>query len=115
MGEDYIPIESNNKAQKYLHILSEFPHRIYISNHPESNRNNLLALLKVEFGWWWVGYYFVHKDQLVLGAFQGPPACTSIDKGNGVCGKCWEIGKSIVVANVNEFEGHIACSSKSQS
>lgn len=83
--------------------------------HPLSNICNVLSMLKAEFGWWWVGFYFLHGDRLVLGPFQGPPACTNIFKGSGVCGKCWELDYEIIVENVNDFEGHIACSSASQS
>lgn len=58
-------------------------------------------MLKTEFNWWWVGYYFVHNNRLVLGAFQGPPACTNIFEGNGVCGTSWKLNKTIIVKNVN--------------
>jgi GAF domain-containing protein len=80
-----------------------------------SNTSNASALLKEIFGWWWVGFYRVQNNQLILGPFQGPSACTKIEYGKGVCGKTWEIKQSIVVPNVHEFEGHIACSSLSNS
>jgi len=80
-----------------------------------SNTSNAAALLKEIFGWWWVGFYRVYNNQLILGPFQGPSACTKIEYGKGVCGKTWEIKQSIVVPNVHEFEGHIACSSLSNS
>lgn len=80
-----------------------------------SNTSNAAALLKEIFGWWWIGFYRISKNQLVLGPFQGPTACTKINFGKGVCGKTWEIQQTIVVPNVHEFEGHIACSSLSNS
>jgi GAF domain-containing protein len=80
-----------------------------------SNTSNAAALLKEIFGWWWVGFYRIYNNQLILGPFQGPSACTKIEYGKGVCGKTWEIKQSIVVPNVHEFEGHIACSSLSNS
>lgn len=80
-----------------------------------SNTSNAAALLKEIFGWWWVGFYRVYNNHLILGPFQGPTACTKIEYGKGVCGKTWEIKQSIVVPNVHEFEGHIACSSLSNS
>lgn len=80
-----------------------------------ANTSNAAALLKEIFSWWWVGFYRISNNQLVLGPFQGPTACTKIDLGKGVCGKAWEIQQTIVVPNVHEFEGHIACSSLSNS
>ena len=80
-----------------------------------ANLANAAALLKDIFGWWWVGFYRVMHDELVLGPFQGPVACTRIGKGKGVCGASWIESKTLVVPNVDEFPGHIACSSKSKS
>jgi L-methionine (R)-S-oxide reductase len=72
-------------------------------------------MLKEEFKWYWIGLYLVHEEKLVLGPFQGPPACPIIFKGQGVCGSCWAQNKTIIVEDVNKFEGHIACSTKSKS
>jgi GAF domain-containing protein len=80
-----------------------------------ANLSNTAALLKETFGWWWVGFYLVKKDELVLGPFQGPVACTRIGIGKGVCGTAWAQKQSIVVPDVHEFPGHIACSAASNS
>ena len=101
MGEDYLPLIEADKAKKYEHILEEMEWRVDRSNHALSNLSNVVSMLKIEFNWWWVGFYFVYKGVLVLGTFQGPPACTKIFKGNGVCGKCWEENQEIRVDNVN--------------
>lgn len=76
---------------------------------------NAAALLKDASGWFWVGFYIVHGNELWLGPFQGSPACFTIGKGKGVCGTAWETSSTIVVPDVELFEGHIACSSESRS
>lgn len=76
---------------------------------------NLAALLHSEFGFWWTGFYRAQGDELVLGPFQGPIACTRIPYGKGVCGSAWKQGGTIVVPDVDAFPGHIACSSESRS
>jgi len=80
-----------------------------------ANMANLAAMLKAQFGWHWVGFYLVKGDDLVLGPFQGPIACTRISRGKGVCGKAWSSRQSIIVQDVSLFPGHIACSALSQS
>lgn len=80
-----------------------------------ANLANVSAVLKEKFDFWWVGFYLVHEDELVLGPFQGPVACTRIGFGKGVCGKVFQTLKPEVVKNVEEFPGHIACSSESKS
>lgn len=80
-----------------------------------ANLANTTALLKDAFGWWWVGFYLVKGDELVLGPFQGPVACTRIAKGKGVCGSAWSSKSTVVVDNVHEFPGHIACSAQTNS
>lgn len=80
-----------------------------------ANLANVAAALKTQFGWLWVGFYLVKNNELVLGPFQGPIACTRIAKGRGVCGNAWEKAETILVDDVNAFPGHIACSSLSQS
>lgn len=80
-----------------------------------ANLANTAAALKEAFGWWWVGFYLVKNDELVVGPFQGPVACSRIAKGKGVCGTSWEQASTIVVPDVNQFPGHIACSAASQS
>lgn len=80
-----------------------------------ANLGNICALLKYEMNWFWVGFYHVKSAELVLGTFQGPVACTRIQKGKGVCGSAWLNNETIVVPNVDLFDGHIACSSASKS
>ena len=80
-----------------------------------ANLANMAAALKEAFDFFWVGFYIVKKDQLVLGPFQGPIACTRIGYGKGVCGTSWKESRTIIVDDVNQFPGHIACSSLSQS
>ena len=80
-----------------------------------ANMSNLSSLIHFTFGFWWTGFYLVDGDQLVLGPFQGPLACTRIPYGKGVCGTAWAEGRTIVVPDVERFPGHIACSSESRS
>ena len=80
-----------------------------------ANLANVTAALKQQFGWLWVGFYLVKEDELVLGPFQGPIACARIQKGKGVCGTSWANGETLVVPDVDQFPGHIACSSLSKS
>ena len=80
-----------------------------------ANIGNILAAIKFRMNWFWVGLYKVENDELVLFMFQGPHACTIIKKGKWVCGTCWEKNQTIIVDNVHNFDGHIACNSASQS
>src|SRR6202521_4132522 len=114
MSED-LQIASGSKTEKYESLLPQITG--LIDGEPDliSNLANVAAALKEQFEWLWVGFYLVKKDQLVLGPFQGPVACTRIDMGRGVCGTCWEKKETIIVANVEDFPGHIACSSSSKS
>ncbi len=80
-----------------------------------ANLSNITSLIHHEFNFWWTGFYFVKDEQLVLGPYQGPVACTRIGYGKGVCGTAWEKGETQVVKDVHEFPGHIACSSESNS
>jgi L-methionine (R)-S-oxide reductase len=80
-----------------------------------ANMANVCAALKEQFNWFWVGFYLVKDDELVLGPFQGPVACTRIGLGRGVCGSAWEQEKTLIVPDVDAFPGHIACSSASRS
>jgi GAF domain-containing protein len=80
-----------------------------------ANMANVCAMIKEVFDFWWIGFYIVNGDELVLGPFQGPVACTRIKKGRGVCGASWEKGEIILVPDVEDFPGHIACSSESKS
>ena len=80
-----------------------------------ANMANIVAALHTTFHFWWTGFYLVKGDELVLGPFQGPIACTRIPFGKGVCGTAWQQNKTLIVPNVHEFPGHIACSSASKS
>ncbi|HMX38442.1 MAG TPA: GAF domain-containing protein, partial [Ferruginibacter sp.] len=80
-----------------------------------ANLANITAALKEQFGWLWVGFYLVRGEELVLGPFQGPVACTRIKKGRGVCGTSWQKAQTLIVPDVEKFPGHIACSSLSRS
>lgn len=110
----YIP-EAASKAIKYEAIIPQI-HSL-ISDEPDliSNLANIAAALKEAFGFFWVGFYLVKDDQLVLGPFQGPIACTRIAFGKGVCGTAWKESKTQLVPDVDAFPGHIACSSASKS
>lgn len=110
----YIPEEAS-KAIKYEAIIPQI-HSL-ISDEPDliSNLANIAAALKEAFGFFWVGFYLVKENQLVLGPFQGPIACTRIAFGKGVCGTAWKEAKTQLVPDVDVFPGHIACSSASKS
>lgn len=114
MAEE-IEIITGTKKQQYESLLPQIDS--VINGEPDliANLANVSACLKQQFGWLWVGFYIVKGDELVLGPFQGPLACTRIKKGKGVCGTSWEKKKTIIVPDVNAFPGHIACSSSSQS
>jgi L-methionine (R)-S-oxide reductase len=108
-------ISGQTKKEKYVELLPQ----IYALTESESswiaNLANTSAALKEAFGFFWVGFYLVDNNQLVLGPFQGPIACTRISLGKGVCGTSWEQKTAILVADVEAFPGHIACSSLSRS
>ena len=103
------------KSEKYERLAAQA--QALLADEPDTVANlaNLAALLKTEFNFWWVGFYLVKQDQLVLGPFQGPVACTRIGYGKGVCGTAWAKAESVVVPDVHQFEGHIACSAASNS
>jgi len=114
MSESIVLIEGT-KEQKYQSLLPQITAIITGETDLIANMANISSALKEQFEWWWVGFYLVKQDQLVLGPFQGPIACTRIAKGRGVCGTAWVEGKTQIVKDVNQFAGHIACSSRSQS
>jgi L-methionine (R)-S-oxide reductase len=114
MAEDLI-IASGSKAEKYEKLLPQIHALIGSETDEIANLANVTAALKETFGFFWVGFYLVKADELVLGPFQGPVACTRIQKGRGVCGTSWESKATIVVEDVEQFPGHIACSSLSKS
>ena len=114
MAEDLLII-TGTKEEQYKTLLPQI--KALLDGEPDlvANLANLAAALKEQFNWLWVGFYLVKNDELVLGPFQGPVACTRIKKGRGVCGKAWEDKKTLIVADVEKFPGHIACSSLSRS
>lgn len=128
---ELITVSGLTKKEKYLSLIPQIKALIEGENDCIANVSNILAALKYSMNFFWVGIYFVKKlpadlsssqrnksgkeSELVLGPFQGPVACTRIAYGTGVCGKSWELKKTIIVEDVNQFPGHIACSSMSKS
>lgn len=114
MAED-LHIIQGNKASQYTSLLPQI--KALITGEPDETANlaNIAAALKEQFSWLWVGFYLVKQDELVLGPFQGPVACTRIRKGRGVCGTAWANATTLIVPDVEAFPGHIACSSLSRS
>jgi len=108
-------IPSANKADKYRALLPQIKALIQGESDLYANMANTAAALKQTFQFFWVGFYVVKEEELVLGPFQGPVACTRIAKGKGVCGRAWEERKTYIVDDVNAFPGHIACSADSKS
>jgi len=114
MAED-LTIIQGNKEEVYQSLLPQI--NALIDGEPDLTANlaNVCAALKEQFKWFWVGFYLVKQDELVLGPFQGPVACTRIRKGRGVCGSSWQQTATLIVPDVEKFPGHIACSSLSRS
>lgn len=106
---------SGSKKEQYEQLLPIVQSLIEGEKDFIANLANVCAALKQGFNFFWVGFYLLKSEELVLGPFQGPIACTRIKKGKGVCGTAWEKEKTIIVDNVDEFPGHIACSSESKS
>ncbi|MBO5861547.1 MAG: GAF domain-containing protein [Bacteroidales bacterium] len=103
------------KSDKYQELYKMIESVVSGESDQIANMANTAALLHEAFGFWWTGFYIIKGEQLVLGPFQGPVACTRIGFGKGVCGTSWERRETIVVPDVHQFPGHIACSSLSQS
>lgn len=114
MAED-LQITTGTKEEKYLSILPQIQALLEGEGDLIANLANVAGALREQFSWWWIGFYIVKQDELVLGPFQGPVACTRIQKGRGVCGTAWAESKTIIVPDVEAFPGHIACSSFSRS
>ena len=114
MAED-LQIITGTKIENYKSIVPQI--RALIDGEPDliANLANTVAALKEQFGWFWIGFYLVKNDELVLAPFQGPVACTRIRKGRGVCGTSWARAETLIVPDVEAFPGHIACSSLSKS
>ena len=114
MAED-LSIITGSKQQQYQSLLPQIKGLLEGETDLVANLANTVAALKEQFGWLWVGFYLVKKNELVLAPFQGPVACTRIRKGKGVCGSSWAEAKTLIVPDVEKFPGHIACSSLSKS
>ncbi len=114
MAED-LSINKGEKTEQYQSLIPQI--KGLLEGEPDliANLANVAAALKEQFGWFWVGFYLVKHEQLVLGPFQGPVACTRINKGRGVCGSSWAKAETLIVPDVEKFPGHIACSSLSKS
>ena len=114
MAED-LQIATGTKAEMYETIIPQI--KALIDGEPDlvANLANITAALKEQFGWFWIGFYLVKNEELVLAPFQGPVACTRIKKGRGVCGSSWQQAQTLIVPDVSKFPGHIACSSLSVS
>jgi len=108
-------LKTLTKADQYTSLYPQV--EALLNGEPDlvANLANTAAALKEQFGWLWVGFYLVKDDELVLGPFQGPVACTRIRKGKGVCGTSWAEARTLIVPDVEKFSGHIACSSLSRS
>lgn len=104
-----------SKSEKYAYVHTAARGLCESENDLTANLANISALLKEVFNWWWVGFYLVKQDELVLGPFQGPVACTRIQFGKGVCGTAWQLNQTQLVPDVHQFPGHIACSAISNS
>jgi L-methionine (R)-S-oxide reductase len=105
----------SDKESIYQSLLPQIQALCLGEDNLTANLANITAALKEAFNWWWIGFYLVQEDQLVVGPFQGPVACTRIAMGKGVCGTSWEQKQTIIVPDVDAFPGHIACSSASKS
>ena len=114
MAEDLL-IEVGTKEEQYQSLIPQIKGLIEGENDLIANLSNVCAALKEQFNWLWIGFYLVKNNELVVGPFQGPVACSRIKKGKGVCGTAWLQEKTIIVQDVEQFPGHIACSSKSKS
>lgn len=114
MAED-LTIVKGDKLAQYQSLIPQIKGLLEGETDVIANMANVCAALKEQFGWFWVGFYLVKQGELVLGPFQGPVACTRIQKGRGVCGTSWAEAQTLIVPDVEEFPGHIACSSLSKS
>ncbi len=105
----------NSKKELYSKLIPKVSALIDVNVNIIANLANISAVLKEELDCLWVGFYLVEENQLVVGPYQGPVACTKIEYGRGVCGKCWELKEAIVVDDVDLYEDHISCSADSRS
>jgi len=115
MAED-LQISTGTREERYQTLLPQLEGILSTEKDWVANMSNFAAALKEQFDWFWIGFYLVvSEDELLVGPFQGPVACTRIKKGRGVCGTSWQKQETVVVPDVEQFPGHIACSSRSRS
>ncbi len=114
MAEE-LKIVAGTKEEKYKDLIPQITALINYEKDQTANMANISAALKYAMDFFWVGFYIVRNEELVLGPFQGPVACTRIKKGKGVCGTAWMKAETIIVPDVEQFPGHIACNSASKS
>lgn len=114
MAENLL-ISAGSKEDKYRELLPQLHALVGTETDFIANLANVAAALKQTFNFFWTGFYIVKGDELVLGPFQGPIACTRIRIGRGVCGTAWKEARTLIVPDVEQFPGHIACSSDSKS
>ncbi|RYD78595.1 MAG: GAF domain-containing protein [Sphingobacteriales bacterium] len=115
MAEDLTINRAATKEEQYQSLIPQIEGLLFGETDFVANLANVAAALKEQFNWFWVGFYLVKNEELVLGPFQGPVACTRIKKGKGVCGSSWAQMQTLIVQDVDQFPGHIACASASKS
>ena len=116
MAEEFkIPHSDLGRKEKYKNLIPQIESILENETDLIANMSNIASILKFTFDFLWVGFYIVKQEQLVLGPFQGPVACTRIEEGKGVCGTVWQNKTSMIVPDVSKFPGHIACSPESKS
>lgn len=115
MAESISVVNNLKKEEKYEQLIPQVKALVDGETNSIANMANVCAALKEVFNFFWIGFYLVENDQLVLGPFQGPVACTRISKGKGVCGTAWSENKTMLIPDVEHFPGHIACSAQSKS
>ena len=115
MAENLHILQTGNKEEKYRILIPQLESLIGAEKDLIANLANTAAALHQTFRFFWVGFYFVKENELVLAPFQGPIACTRIQYGKGVCGTAWKLGITIIVPDVDQFPGHIACNTQSKS
>lgn len=112
---EHLEIADGSKSERYALLLKQIESLLAGESDPVARMANTAAMIHETFRFWWTGFYRVIGSELVLGPFQGPLACTRIARGRGVCGTAWQEGRTLVVPDVEQFPGHIACSSASRS
>ncbi len=112
---EHLEIADGTKADRYALLTRQIESVVAGESDPIARMANVASMIHHTFGFWWTGFYRVVDNELILGPFQGPLACTRIAFGRGVCGTAWREERTIVVPDVEQFEGHIACSSESRS